>query len=48
MKRFVPAELHGFLDYTTLGMFTAGGKIFRVKDAPGSQPCGRCSPKRRR
>jgi len=36
MKRFVPPELHGFLDYLTLGLFVAGGEVFRAKDAPGS------------
>ena len=36
MRRFVPAELHGLLDYMTLGLFMGGGKIFRLKDAPAS------------
>ena len=36
MKRFVPAKLHGILDFMTVGIFIAGGDIFRVKDAPGS------------
>ena len=35
-KRFVPAKLHGFLDFTTLGLIITGGQIFRVKDAPAS------------
>jgi hypothetical protein len=36
MERFVPARLHGLLDYLTVGLFIAGGDVFRVKDAPGS------------
>jgi hypothetical protein len=36
MRRFVPIELHGFLDYMTLPLFLGGGKIFRIKDAPAS------------
>ena len=35
-KRFVPAKLHGFLDFNTLGIILTGGQIFRVKDAPAS------------
>lgn len=35
-KRFVPAKLHGFLDWTTLGVIMTGTQIFRVKDAPAS------------
>jgi hypothetical protein len=35
-KRFVPAKLHGFLDWTTLGVVMTGTQIFRVKDAPAS------------
>lgn len=36
MARFVPPELHGLLDYLTVGLFVAGGDVFRVKDASGS------------
>lgn len=36
MERFVPPELHGLLDYLTLGLFIAGEQVFRAKDAPGS------------
>ena len=36
-KRFVPAELHGFLDYATFGLFMNGATIFRVKEAPASR-----------
>jgi hypothetical protein len=36
VRRFVPARLHGLLDYLTVGLFFAGGEIFRVRDAPGS------------
>ena len=36
MERFVPAKLHGLLDYMTVGLFTGGGELFRVRDAPGS------------
>ena len=41
MRRFVPAELHGLLDYMTVGLFVAGGKIFRIEDAPPSTVPGR-------
>jgi hypothetical protein len=37
MRRFVPAELHGLLDYMTVGLFFCGGQIFRMKEpAPPS------------
>ena len=36
MPRFVPAKLHGYLDFLTVGIFIAGGDLFRVKDAPAS------------
>jgi len=36
MRRFVPAQLHGLLDYLTIGLFVAGGDVFRLEDAPGS------------
>ncbi len=36
-KRFVPAKLHGFLDFMTIGLFITGTEIFRVKDAPASK-----------
>lgn len=36
MQRFVPAKLHGILDFMTVGVFIAGGDIFRVKNAPAS------------
>jgi hypothetical protein len=36
VKRFVPAEVHGLLDYLTVGLFIAGGKVFRAADAPPS------------
>jgi hypothetical protein len=35
-KRFVPAKLHGYLDFLTVGVVITGGDLFRVKDAPGS------------
>ena len=35
-KRFVPAKLHGYLDFLTVGVIITGGDLFRVKDAPGS------------
>ena len=35
-KRFVPAKLHGYLDFLTVGIVITGGDLFRVKDAPGS------------
>lgn len=35
-KRFVPAKLHGYLDFLTVGIIIVGGDLFRVKDAPGS------------
>ena len=41
MRRFVPAELHGLLDYMTVGLFVAGGKIFGIEDAPPSVVPGR-------
>lgn len=36
VKRFVPAKLHGYLDFLTVGIIIVGGDLFRVKDAPGS------------
>ena len=36
MERFVPAKLHGYLDFLTVGIFIAGGDLFRVKEAPAS------------
>jgi hypothetical protein len=36
-KRFVPAKLHGFLDFMTIGLFITGADIFRIKDAPASK-----------
>lgn len=36
-KRFVPAKLHGLLDFLTIGLFIAGPEIFRVKEAPASR-----------
>jgi hypothetical protein len=36
LKRFVPAKLHGYLDFLTVGVIITGGDLFRVKDAPGS------------
>jgi hypothetical protein len=36
MERFVSPRVHGLLDYMTVGLFIAGGDIFRIKDAPGS------------
>lgn len=35
-KRFVPAKLHGYLDFLTVGIIITGGDLFRLKDAPGS------------
>lgn len=35
-KRFVPAKLHGYLDFLTVGILITGTDLFRVKDAPGS------------
>ena len=35
-KRFVPAKLHCYLDFTTFGLFMNGATIFRMKDAPAS------------
>lgn len=35
-KRFVPAKLHGYLDFLTVGIIIVGGDLFRLKDAPGS------------
>jgi hypothetical protein len=35
-RRFVPARLHGLLDYMTIGLFVAGGDLFKIEDAPGS------------
>lgn len=39
-KRFVPAKLHGFLDFMTVGLFVAGGEIFRVKEPGPSKTPG--------
>jgi hypothetical protein len=36
MRRFVPAKLHGYLDFLTVGIIIVGGDLFRVKDAPPS------------
>jgi hypothetical protein len=36
MQRFVPAKLHGLLDYLTLGLFFVGGDVFKIKDEPAS------------
>jgi hypothetical protein len=36
MRRFVPMEVHGLLDYMTVGLFMGGGKLFRIKEAPPS------------
>lgn len=36
VKRFVPAKLHGYLDFLTVGVILVGGDLFRMKDAPGS------------
>jgi hypothetical protein len=36
-KRFVPAKLHGFLDFMTVGLFITGADIFRNTDAPPSK-----------
>ena len=36
-KRFVPAKLHGFGDFLTVGLFVTGPEIFRIKDAPPSR-----------
>jgi hypothetical protein len=36
MQRFVPAKLHGYLDFLTVGIFITGADLFRVEDAPGS------------
>ena len=36
VKRFVPAKLHGYLDFLTVGIIIVGGDLFRVKDEPGS------------
>jgi hypothetical protein len=36
-KRFVPAKLHGLLDFLTIGLFITGAEIFRIKDAPASR-----------
>jgi len=35
-KRFVPAKLHGLLDFMTIGLFITGADVLRVKDAPAS------------
>jgi hypothetical protein len=37
-KRFVPAKLHGFLDFLTVGLFITGGEIFRVKEQSAKTP----------
>lgn len=36
MRRFVPAKLHGLLDYLTVGLFVGGAEVFRIEDAPAS------------
>lgn len=35
-RRFVPAKLHGYGDFLTVGIIITGGDLFRIKDAPGS------------
>jgi hypothetical protein len=36
-KRFVPAKLHGILDFMTVGLFVVGTEIFGIKErAPAS------------
>ena len=36
-KRFVPAKMHGLLDFLTVGLFITGADVFRVKEhAPAS------------
>jgi hypothetical protein len=35
-RRFVPAKLHGLLDFLTMGLFFAGGEVFSIKEAPAS------------
>ena len=37
-KRFVPAEVHGFLDFMTFGLFMNGATIFQIKDGPSKTP----------
>lgn len=34
--RFVPAKVHGTLDFITSGLFFAGPEVFFIKDAPAS------------
>jgi hypothetical protein len=36
VQRFVPAKLHGILDFLTVGLYIAGSDVFRAKDAPAS------------
>jgi hypothetical protein len=37
VRRFVPAKLHGELDFLTVGLFLTGPRdLFGVKDAPAS------------
>ena len=37
-KRFVPAKLHGFLDFMTIGLFITGGDVLRVEKGPSGTP----------
>lgn len=37
-KRFVPAKLHGFLDFMTIGLFITGGDVLKVEDGPSRTP----------
>jgi hypothetical protein len=36
MRRFVPAKLHGMLDFATAGLVFCGPEVFRVRDSPPS------------
>ena len=36
MHRFVPAKLHGMLDFITAGLIFCGPEVFRIRDAPAS------------
>jgi hypothetical protein len=37
-KRFVPAKLHGFLDFMTIGLFITGGDVLKVEEGPSRTP----------
>ena len=37
-KRFVPAKLHGFLDFMTIGLFITGADVLKVEDGPSRTP----------